>query len=494
MNPLTAAALFTLGIALLFVLDRRATRRMSMWVLLPYLWLCIGSSRVVSSWMNPAEQVDVAVSYMEGNSLDRNIQALLMGLGIVALSRRRVAVAKLLRANRALVLFFLYCLASVAWSDFPAVSIRRWVKAVGDLLMVLVLVSDDDSSAALRLPARVGFVLVPVSILLIKYFPDLARSFDAITGEPEFTGVATSKNGLGMVAMLFGLASAGRFGQTWRESGGDGRAGPLIAHGLLVAMAVGLFFWAHSMTSMICFVLSLVLLVVSGRSPTLPRRWGMHVLTAALLIGAFGVLLLGAGGGILSAIGRDATLTGRTAIWERALGMVQDPALGTGFEAFWLGPRFDAMHSAYRGINQAHNGYIEVYLNLGWVGVGLLAALLFSSYRKVCARLRNEVGAGGFWYAYFFAVLVVNFTEAHFKTMSPVWVLFLVGTLAAPGVEVAPSRAKAGRQHLSRGRPAVVLPHRRAAGWAPAPRAGQTAGVRKAGPDSTLPWRPWYRS
>jgi len=493
MNPLTAAALFTLGIASLFVLDRGAKRRMSPWVLLPYLWLCIGASRVVSSWVNPAGQVDLAVAYMEGNPLDRNIQSILMGLGIVVLSRRRAAVAKRLRANPALVLFFLYCLASVVWSDFPAVSMRRWVKAVGDLVMVLILVSDDDRSAALGLPARVGFVLVPASILLIKYFPDLARSFDAITGEPEFTGVATSKNGLGMVCMLFGFASAGRFGQTWREPEGDGRVGTLFAHGLVVAMAVWLFFWAHSMTSMMCFVLAVVLMAAAGRSRTWQRPWRMHALTAAVVFGAFSVLFLGMDGGMLSAIGRDASLTGRTAIWERALRMVQDPALGTGFEAFWLGTRLDAMHAAYRGINQAHNGYIEVYLNLGWAGVGLLAALLLSSYRNAYARLRDDVGAGGFWYAYFFVVVVVNFTEAHFKAMSPVWVLFLAGTMAAPAVAVsrtAPALAKAGGKPLARGRFPVVLSPRGAAGRVitpGAPRTGRTAGGRKAAPDSTIP-------
>jgi len=43
-----------------------------------------------------------------------------------------------------------------------------------------------------------------------------------------------------------------------------------------------------------------------------------------------------------------------------------NPWIGAGFESFWLGPRLNKLWAQYNFMpNQAHNGYIEIYLNLG---------------------------------------------------------------------------------------------------------------------------------
>ena len=49
---------------------------------------------------------------------------------------------------------------------------------------------------------------------------------------------------------------------------------------------------------------------------------------------------------------------------------VENPLLGAGFENFWVGERQVTLGGL--GGNQAHNGYLEIYLNLGWVGILLL--------------------------------------------------------------------------------------------------------------------------
>ena len=74
-------------------------------------------------------------------------------------------------------------------------------------------------------------------------------------------------------------------------------------------------------------------------------------------------------------MGRDSTLTGRTEIWTHVLWVAGNPLLGTGFESFWLGDRLANVWSIMPGIQEAHNGYLEVYLNLGWIGVTLLAVI-----------------------------------------------------------------------------------------------------------------------
>ena len=78
------------------------------------------------------------------------------------------------RQNTPILLFFAYCAVSTLWSDYTDVSFKRWIKAVGDLVMALIVLTDANPFAALkRLMAQVGFVLIPASILLIKYYPGL---------------------------------------------------------------------------------------------------------------------------------------------------------------------------------------------------------------------------------------------------------------------------------------------------------------------------------
>lgn len=71
------------------------------------------------------------------------------------------------------------------------------------------------------------------------------------------------------------------------------------------------------------------------------------------------------GGFALETMGKDTSLTGRTKIWDLALSLSGNPLFGTEFESFWLGPRLDKIWSVYWRITEAHNGYLEVYLNLG---------------------------------------------------------------------------------------------------------------------------------
>src|SRR6185503_658307 len=87
---------------------------------------------------------------------------------------------------------------------------------------------------------------------------------------------------------------------------------------------------------------------------------------------------------VVEALGRNTTLTGRTDIWGDLFRMDVNPWLGTGFESFWLGPRAEYLANKYYfHPNQAHNGYIEMYVNLGWIGVGFLALFILSGYRRI---------------------------------------------------------------------------------------------------------------
>src|SRR5882724_8710130 len=222
MPPLIATVVFALGILGLFALDRDREARTSPALWIPVMWLLIVGSRAVSQWMTAtgfaeAPAFDSPDQLLDGSPIDRNVFAALLVFGIMVLTRRRREVGRLLRVNVPILVFFLYCAVSVLWSDYPEVAFKRWIKAVGDLVMVLIVLTDPDRATAVkRLLARVGFLLMPLSILLIKYYSEMAHVYDRLTGMEFVTGITTGKNLLGMICLISGIAAEWRFFQAFR--------------------------------------------------------------------------------------------------------------------------------------------------------------------------------------------------------------------------------------------------------------------------------------
>ena len=434
MAPGIATVVFAIIIGGLYFLDQEkktAGTSPALWIAVT--WVFIGASRMVSQWVR-LEAPDAAEVYVEGSPLDRNILTILIILSVLVLFARGRRTAAVLKANAPILLFFGYCAASVLWSDFPFVALKRWTKAAGNLTMVLLVLTDPQPAAAVkRLFAWTGFLLIPLSVLLIKYYPNMGRGYFSWSWETFFVGVATDKNGLGALCMLFGLAAFWRFVHLYRERAGSDGVGPLVAQGALLVMVCWLFMKAESVTSAVCFTLGALLILLTIREKNRqPAR--LHAMMATLVcLGLLGYALPELYGLVLDALGRDRSLTGRTDIWADVFNVEFNPLVGTGFESFWLGSRLDYLWAKYSfHPNQAHNGYIETYLNLGWIGVGLLAILLVSGYRNVIKTFRHGAALGSLGLPFFLVAVSYNFTEAAFKVMNPVWIAFLLAIASTP--------------------------------------------------------------
>lgn len=431
-----AALVFAAGIVMLFRLDRERSARVSPALWIPTLWLLIAGSRMISEWQVGAA-IESPDQYFEGSPVDRLVLTGLLAAGLAVLLARARESETFLRLNAPIVLFFLFCGVSAIWSDYPAIAFKRWTKSIGDLVMVMVVLTDPDATAAVRrLFARASFLLIPLSVLLVKYFPEWGRGYDPWTWEPYYGGVAIGKNGLGYVCLVFGLASV------WRLAGGSRHAedwtGARLAHGVVVLMALWLFWQADSATSLACFLVGASVILVASRRALARTATAPHLMMGSVAFTAFMVLLLGADATLVQAMGRDSTLTGRTELWQQLGRMVVDPLFGAGFESFWLGERLERLWSVYWWRpRQAHNGYLEVYLNLGLIGLAVLAVAIAWGYRNVAAAFRGNRGAGALCLAFFVVALLYNVTEGAFKTMHPVWLAFLF----AVAVPATPRRA-----------------------------------------------------
>ncbi|MBZ5676629.1 MAG: O-antigen ligase family protein [Acidobacteriia bacterium] len=370
---------------------------------------------------------------LEGNPLQRNILTVMLFIAIVVLFQRRREFFSLLRVNAPILLFFGYCAVSTLWSDFTDVSFKRWIKALGDPLMVMIVLTDPvPSHAVKRFLAWTGFLLVPVSVLLIRYYPLMGRAYRNIDGKIMFTGVASDKNMLGAISLLFGLGAVWRI-LHWLQERHPRSIRSLMVYGSVVLMVLWLLRKANSATSLACFVLASVVLVVTS-IPVLARcRAIVHLVVVMVLAVSTIALFFDAGGGMVQTLGRDATLTGRTDLWDEIIPMNGDPFLGTGFESFWMGSRLEKIWSLHWWHpNEAHNGYIEVFLNLGWTGLSLLAIVAVTGYRNALNKLRWDPELGGISVAFFVVGMTYSCTEAGFRMLNPVWICFLLAAIAVP--------------------------------------------------------------
>jgi|CXWL01.1.fsa_nt_gi O-antigen ligase len=425
-----------LFILALFLLERDRNSMVSSALWLPIVWLLLGASRSVAQWLGGVQAGEEVDPLIEGSSLDAAIFAGLITAGLGVLLARRRRARTFLRANGPLLLFFFYCAASVLWSDYPLVAFKRWTKAVGDLVMVLVVLTDPEPiSAAKRLLARTGFVLIPLSILLIKYYPHLGRSFSSWTGEAWNVGVATQKNGLGLVCLIFGLGSCWYLLEALRGEGRPRSAGPLIAHGAILVMALWLFSMANSATSFGCFLLGAGLMVVTSIRTVARTPAILHLLVGLLLFVVFYAIILNPAAGLTEIVGRNSTLTGRTDLWNQLYQMSDNPWFGVGYETFWKEPRLqEVWNRTNMHVNHAHNGYLDVFLNLGLIGVALLGVVMVWGYRNINHALRWDSKAGRIKLAYFVVTAVYSLTEHGFRERNPVWFIFLLAIMVIPQV------------------------------------------------------------
>ncbi len=419
---------------MLFRMDRNGEPRPSKAVWIPALWLLIVASRPVSMWLHVQRAATLAQQYTDSSPVDAAVYAALMICGVLVLNRRAGKVLEFARCNLPILVFFLYCGVSVGWADDPLISMKRWVKALGDLVMVLLLLTDAHPVAAVKRAFRaLGFVLLPLSVLLIEFYPGIGSTYLASDRVVMYTGVTTFKNELGLLCLVTGLAALWQGIRVLLARRDVQRRRMLLAQGLTLVTALWLLFKADSMTSLAGLGLAGAVMLGTLLRPV-RKRPGMAIVLAGSAVGlAVFALFLDTAGTLVHSLGRSTTLTGRTQIWAAVLAQPVNPLLGTGFESFWMGNRMQSVWDlSQTGIEEAHNGFLEMYLNLGWVGLALFGVVVGAGCRNVLRTYRANRDAGRLWVGLFTAGLIYSLTEAGFRMLSPIWIGFLMCVASFP--------------------------------------------------------------
>src|SRR5678815_2745672 len=176
--PPRVALLLCFGLIVwLFHLDRRRYGRTSLALWLPLIWLFIIASRPFSTWFG----VESGEDPLEGSPLDRLFFFSLILASVAVLMKRNLDWSGLMKKNQWLVVFFIYLALSILWSDYPFVALKRWIKDVGNIFMVLVILTDADPLRAVKVVwSRCCYLVIPLSVVLVKYFPNFGSYYDCL--------------------------------------------------------------------------------------------------------------------------------------------------------------------------------------------------------------------------------------------------------------------------------------------------------------------------
>jgi O-antigen ligase len=450
MPPQLATLIFIFIIAYLFRVDFRTSRGSSKAVWIPIIWMFFGESRFPSQWLNigAADAPNRLAQSIEGSPTDAIVFFILIVAGVLILRRRRINWSSLFTQNIWIWLFFLFAAVSIFWSDYPFISLKRLIKSFGNIIMVLVVLTEKRPYKALGVILKyLTFLLIPLSVLFIKFYPDLGREYHM--GNPMFSGISTSKNILGQTCLLSGVYF------TWnllinRKNGIALEQLHYSIYIVILPMITWLFYMSRSATSTACMGIAVCIFFIGSQSVMVrqPTRTFYFTLSGIVILG-FLELLFGISAAIITMLGRSPDLTTRVPMWADLLAMVDNPIIGFGYESFWLGARQEFIGNKWNVTMQAHNGYLEMYLNMGLVGVFFLVSWVLSGLIKIRRYFLIDYPVALLRFCFVLIVLIYNWTEATFYGVNPMWMILFLGIMDAPN-EYLPNKIQAQGLSMSR--------------------------------------------
>jgi len=297
--------------------------------------------------------------------------------------RRPSVLLREMNQHRYLVAFMVLALLSAAWSDLPGLTIKRAVALSGATLVGLYLAVRFPPRSFVSMVVPIYLALLLLSVLFVSVLPEygLHEKYDF-----AWRGVFPHKNGMGHIAaqavILFAALALTDQKRKLRYMAGLALAGLIL-------------FMADSMTAVLGVTAALGMLVlrrlIRHRSPLL--LFGALVFVTTM--GAAAYFVAQNWMDLLLMIGKDPSMTGRTVAWTMAFqGGLERPILGYGFRSFWLPWSDNAAVLNYLAwdLSSGHNSYLDIWLELGLVGLGLFGLVLLGFWRDLLRVMCRDNG------------------------------------------------------------------------------------------------------
>jgi exopolysaccharide production protein ExoQ len=333
-------------------------------------------------------------------------------------------------------------IASSAWSQDPLQSFLFSTLALAATIFAFYLCVRLTGEEQLELVMFVGIVVLLSSIALALFAPSIGIM--QLDGKGAWQGLFNHKNRCAM-GMAF-LLTAGLF-----------LPAPHAARQILkwgfVVLSLFLIGMTQSRTGWLIAGLLLVFVAIMNLFTRVSGREKFLITTIASVIAIVVAIVVGENYGVIArSLGKDPTLTGRLVIWRAVLSPIfKRPLLGFGYSAFWLGTKGESVNvvlaTGFRNLANAENGILQLWLELGFVGVAIFLYTLFRACKNVLFCLRLDAPNYVKWYAAIIFLEVLALVDGG-KFMFPNsldWILYVVACLGlalhAERLRTNPARA-----------------------------------------------------
>jgi O-antigen ligase len=348
-------------------------------------------------------------------------QILVYGVVAVLLLRHRRQILFQMQHTKLLWAVVALAFLSVLWSDVPGFALRRCMNMAATSAFGLYLAYRYSPRQLLRLLGWALTVAIVFSILVVLLRPDLG--LDSALTNHAWKGIFVQKNTLGRLmalgVLVFLFLAFDNKAQRW-------------TYGAASLICVGMLVMAGSDTSAIAVPILLLLIGTFALARQRPL-WIVFASGFFVAVGiTSGLMLFADTGDFFAAIGRDSTLSGRAEIWSAVLPKIMDhPWLGNGYSSFWLGlgsqSSADLWSMLHWHVPHSHNGFLDLVLELGVVGLGIFLAGFVVSLRRGLLWARIERATIGLWPLTFLSFMFLfNLTEGSIlRQDNLLWVLYV---------------------------------------------------------------------
>jgi exopolysaccharide production protein ExoQ len=416
-------ALLACAVFVFFLLrvERRASGDVSLAVWIPTLWVMIAATgRPLETWFTSGQPIYAAVNNESGNPINRWTLSGLAAVAVIIIVARRFNWTGAIRRQGWLIVLLIYMLLSTFWSEITIISLKRLGRESVAIVMALLMMSEANPLQSLAsLLRRCAYVLLPLSLVLIKYYPTLGRQYTRWSGIQMWTGVTGQKNQLGRLCMISVFFLLFALYRRWR--GRSPVAARLRAWSDVSIIVIGVYLLigsssATSLATLIVGIATFVGLQWFQKFRSNVGQIGLQALVVFLIAYGTAVPFLGGSNvaAFTSVLGRDETLTGRTEVWAEVIpARDRQPLLGYGFGSFWT----DARRERY-DIPTAHNGYLDILLELGEVGLVFYTAWLLSCARQLHRAIVLDYEWASFGICLLLLSLIYNVTESALNSLT----------------------------------------------------------------------------
>ena len=377
----------------------------------------------------PAGVEDISTS----NQWRQIVYTALCGMAILALAPRRRQVWRLLCTEKWLTWLLLWCGLSILWSEFRFVSLKRFLQVIIAVVIIVTFLlhyqSPDPAFRLLQMLVGIYLGLCAIAIVLVP---------GATDAYGYWRGLTYGKNALGQISLM-GLV----LGATGLQHASAARRTITLA---MMGLAGLLLLGSHSMTTLLAAVLLGTVALIKWIAQRLATVGIGRTFVGWILVWVGVVTLVvyfepGVLDSLFEFLGKDATFTERTSLWEVLIGEAKQHWLfGCGFDGFWVVENKTVLQMYETDFvwlpNEGHNGYVDLWNENGVVGLGLLLGLVLWYFRHVrqCTKAYN-----GRWL--FLGVLVVNLMESTFFRLNNVTGMLFAFVYLAVALEIMLTRA-----------------------------------------------------